>query len=171
LGQLSIFLPLLLLTVVPPPVVPGAGWLEGLRWVNARPLSAADLRGKVVLVEFWTFDCINCRRTVPAIGRLASEYGKARDVLILGIHTPELEHERDSANVRRAVRRLKLAIPVAQDNDFAAWRAFDNHYWPAIHLLDARGAIRYTHVGELHVGTAAWERLFHKIEELRREHG
>src|SRR2546426_956054 len=147
MGSLSIFLPILLLTVLPLPRPGAAGarpgpWLEGLKWVNARPLSAADLRGKVVLVEFWTFDCINCRRTVPAISRLAAAYGKARDVLILGIHTPELEHERDTPSVRRAVRRLKLLIPVAQDNDFVAWRAFDNHYWPAIHVLDAQGAIR-----------------------------
>src|SRR5436309_706627 len=78
-------------------------WLEGLAWVNTRPLTRADLAGKVVVVEFWTFDCINCRRTVPAMKRLEQEYRGASDVAIVGIHTPELEHERDAGNVRRAV--------------------------------------------------------------------
>ena len=144
-------------------------WLAELRWVNAKPLAPADLKGKVVLVEFWTFDCINCRRTVPAMRRLAASYGGARDVVIIGLHTPELEHERDLGNVRRAIQRLGLTFPVAQDNDYSAWRAFDNHYWPALYLIDRGGVIRATHIGELHLDTPEWRALLGQIDALRRE--
>src|SRR5437867_9561752 len=85
-------------------------WLSGLRWVNSRPISAADLKGKVVVVEFWTFDCINCRRTVPAMRKLAGIYRGAKDVVIIGIHTPELDRERRFENVLHAVERLQLGF-------------------------------------------------------------
>jgi len=146
-------------------------WLEGLAWVNTRPLTRADLAGKVVVVEFWTFDCINCRRTVPAMKRLEQEYRGASDVAIVGIHTPELEHERDAGNVRRAVERLGLGYPVARDNELRAWHAFDNRYWPALYVLDRNDRVRSTHVGELHVGTPAWSELHRTIERLRTERG
>jgi thiol-disulfide isomerase/thioredoxin len=148
-------------------VVSAPIWLSGLRWVNVRPISAADLRGKVVVVEFWTFDCVNCRRTVPAMRTLAGSYRAAQDVVVIGIHTPELDHERRFDNVRRAVDRLGLRFPVAQDNDYTAWRAFDNHYWPALYVIDRSGAIRTRHIGELHFGTPAWKALIGNIEALR----
>jgi len=144
------------------------GWLEGLRWVNADPISAATIKGRVVVVEFWTFDCINCRRTIPAMKALADAFPDSKDVTIIGVHTPELERERDFGNVRRAVSRLGLRFAVAQDNDYSAWNAFQNQYWPALYVLDRRGAVRYQHVGELHLGTPAWEELQRTIRELRK---
>jgi thiol-disulfide isomerase/thioredoxin len=146
-------------------------WLDGLEWVNSRPLTRADLAGKVVVVEFWTFDCINCRRTVPAMNRLERMFRDRSDVAIVGIHTPELEHERDAGNVRRAVEGLGLRLPVGRDNAFRAWRAFGNHYWPALYVLDRNDRVRSTHVGELHEGTPAWAELLRTIDRLRRERG
>ena len=140
--------------------------LEGLQWSGHRVFSPRDLRGQVTLVEFWTFDCINCRRTVPAMKQLASTY-RGTDVFILGIHTPELDHERVPANVRRALEEMKISFPVALDNDFKVWRAFGNRYWPALYLIDRAGVVRHRHVGELHVGTASWTDLIRKIEALR----
>ena len=149
-------------------VSPTAGWLEGLRWVNTKPLRAGDLAGRVVVVEFWTFDCINCRRTVPAMRQLAATYARAQDVVILGVHTPEFAHEREGASVRRAVERLELNYPVAQDNEYKTWQAFGNRSWPSIFVLDRRGVVRLKHIGELHRGTADWNTVLRSIEELRR---
>ncbi len=146
------------------------GWLDAVRWFNARPLTPADLRGKVVLVEFWTFACVNCQRSVPAMLRLHQSVGGG-DVLIIGVHSPELDRERSAAGLKAAIRRFHLHYAVAQDNDFVAWRAFDNHYWPALYVLDGHGRIRGRHVGELHVGSAAWTDLLETIEKLRKERG
>ncbi len=150
------------------PSGPKAPALRSTRWINSPPLTAAHLKGKVVLVEFWTFDCINCVRTLPAMRALASAYPDT-DVVIVGVHTPELDHERDARNVERAVKRLEVRYPVAIDNDYAIWRAFGNRYWPALYLIDRRGVIRHTHVGELHQGTAAWDEVTDLVEKLRRE--
>ena len=147
---------------------PKAPELRSARWFNSPPLTAAHLKGKVVLVEFWTFDCINCLRTLPAMRALAAAYPDT-EVVIVGVHTPELDHERDSRNVERAVKRLDVRYPVAIDNDYAIWRAYGNRYWPALYLIDRRGVIRHTHVGELHQGTAAWDEVTGLIEKLRRE--
>ncbi len=143
--------------------------LSGSEWLNARPLTRTDLEGKVVLVEFWTFACINCRRTVPAMKRLHALFARGGDVVIVGVHTPELPHERDPRAVGRAVARLALPYPVLLDNAMANWRAFDNHYWPALYIIDRRGMIRHLHVGELHEGTPAWGSLVALIERLRAE--
>lgn len=143
-------------------------WMEGLHWLGPRAPTAADLKGKVVVVEFWTFGCVNCRRTVPAMKRLSTIYGRTRDVALIGIHAPEFENERDEANVRREIARLGLEYPNAQDNDFRAWRAFGNRYWPALYVLDREGAVRKTHVGGLHVGTGGWNAMLATIESLRR---
>jgi thiol-disulfide isomerase/thioredoxin len=144
-------------------------WLGGVRWIDSKPLTDSDLAGKVVLVEFWTFECINCRRTVPAMKRLETAYRGTRDVVIIGVHTPELDSERDLGNVRRAVHRLGLGFPVATDNQYVAWNAFHNEYWPALYLMDRRGAVRWTHAGELHEGTPAWDELGRAIARLRGE--
>ena len=138
-------------------------------WLNSRPLTRADLAGKVVLVEFWTFDCINCRRTVPAMKRLHARFREGGDVVIVGVHTPELAHERDPRAVQRAIHRLQLPYPVLLDNAMANWEAFDNHYWPALYVIDRRGVIRDLHIGELHEGTPAWRSVVALIESLRRE--
>jgi thiol-disulfide isomerase/thioredoxin len=153
------------------PVARPGPWLGGLAWVDHAPLTAADLDGKVVVVEFWAFECVNCRRTLPAMRQLASDYRSAKDVVIVGIHTPELEVERNPENVRAAVKRFDLRFAVARDDDYAAWRAFGNQYWPALYVLDRHGVVRARHIGELHLDTAAWHGLQQTIAKLRRERG
>ena len=120
------------------------------RWfntANGEALSLADLRGKVVLVDFWTYTCINCVRTFPYLKAWDERYRDA-GLVIVGVHTPEFSFERDADNVRSAIRREGLRYPVAQDNDFATWEAYGNRYWPAKYLIDATGQVRYTHFGE-----------------------
>jgi thiol-disulfide isomerase/thioredoxin len=122
--------------------------LRGLAgWINSPPLSMAKLRGKVVLVRFWTFECINCRHTLAATQAWYDRY-HARGFEIVAVHTPELAAERVPANVARAVRRESITYPVALDPDYATWDAYHNEYWPAEYLIDAAGRIRYVHVGE-----------------------
>jgi cytochrome c biogenesis protein CcdA/thiol-disulfide isomerase/thioredoxin len=116
-------------------------------WYNTPPLTLAALRGKVVLVDFWTYSCINCVRTLPHMRELWSKYHD-QPFVIVGVHAPEFVFEKSPANVADAVKRHGLAYPIAQDNDFGTWKAFDNHYWPAKYLIDAQGMIRYAHFGE-----------------------
>jgi thiol-disulfide isomerase/thioredoxin len=149
------------------PAVPQAPEIRSQHWFNSAPLGAADLRGKVRLVEFWAFRCINCIRTVPAMRALSEHFG--RDVIVIGVHTPELDEERDARKLAEALRRLDVRYPVATDNDYALWRAYGNRYWPALYLIDKRGRIRATHIGELHQGTAEWSEMIARIEALRRE--
>jgi thiol-disulfide isomerase/thioredoxin len=145
-------------------------WLGQVPWVNHAPLTADALRGRVVLVSFWTFECINCRRTLPALRTMARRW-RDGDVVLIGVHTPELPQEYDRAGLERAVARLGVSWPVAQDNDAIAWRAFGTEAWPTLYVIDRRGAVRDVHVGELHEGTAAWRRVTGLIEALRRGRG
>jgi thiol-disulfide isomerase/thioredoxin len=116
-------------------------------WLNSEPLTAADLRGRVVLVQFWTFTCINWLRTLPFVRTWAGTY--ANDgLLVVGVHTPEFPFEHNLGNVRWAVKDMAIAYPVALDNDFTVWDAFANQYWPALYFVDAEGAIRDHHFGE-----------------------
>ncbi len=121
--------------------------LPGGPWHNSVPLKLGDLRGKVVLIDFWTYSCINCIRTLPYIRGYWDKYKDAPFVLI-GVHTPEFVFEKDQKNVADAIARHKLTYPIVQDNDFHIWRSFANRYWPAKYLIDAEGYIRYTHFGE-----------------------
>ena len=116
-------------------------------WLNSPPLTATDLSGKIILVNFWTYTCINWLRQLPYLRAWAEKYADHRLVLI-GVHTPEFGFEHDLANVRRAVRDMRIDYPVAVDNDYAVWSAFDNHYWPALYFADAQGRIRHHHFGE-----------------------
>jgi thiol-disulfide isomerase/thioredoxin len=116
-------------------------------WFNSKPLTAADLRGKVVLVDFWTYSCINCIRTLPAMRAWKERYQDA-GLVIVGVHTPEFPFEADPSKVERAVRRFGITYPVALDANHAIWSAFHNQYWPAHYLVDATGRIRFTHFGE-----------------------
>ena len=116
-------------------------------WLNSPPLSAADLRGKVVLIDFWTYTCINWLRTLPYVRAWADKY-RDHGVVVIGVHTPEFPFEHDLENVRQAARDMKVSYPIAIDNDYAIWYAFDNHYWPALYLVDAQGHIRYHYFGE-----------------------
>ena len=116
-------------------------------WLNSPPLTAAGLRGSVVLVEFWTYTCINWLRTLPYVRAWAQHY-QDRGLVVIGVHTPEFDFEHDLDNVRRAVKDLRVDYPVAVDNDYAIWSAFDNHYWPALYFVDAQGQIRHHQFGE-----------------------
>jgi cytochrome c biogenesis protein CcdA/thiol-disulfide isomerase/thioredoxin len=116
-------------------------------WLNSPPLTSESLKGKVVLIDFWTYSCINCLRTIPYIKAWAEKY-KDHGLVVIGVHTPEFAFERDVDNVRRAVSDLKIGYPVAIDNDYKVWRAFDNEYWPAHYFIDAEGRTRYHHFGE-----------------------
>jgi thiol-disulfide isomerase/thioredoxin len=122
--------------------------LEGATgWLNSAPLTPTGLRGKVVLVEFWTYSCINWLRTMPYVRAWADKY-KDRGLVVIGVHAPEFAFEKDVANVRRAAKELRVEFPVATDNDFAIWRAFNNQYWPTLYFADAKGHIRHHKFGE-----------------------
>jgi thiol-disulfide isomerase/thioredoxin len=137
--------------------VPGASVLpvEGLMppldgavaWLNSPPLTRDGLKGKVVLVDFWTYSCINCLRSIPYVRAWAEKY-KDRGLVVIGVHAPEFAFEKNIGNVRQAVADLKIDYPVAIDNDYAIWRAFNNEYWPAHYFIDANGRIRHHHFGE-----------------------
>jgi thiol-disulfide isomerase/thioredoxin len=117
------------------------------QWLNSGPLTREGLRGKVVLIDFWTYSCINCIRALPYV---ESWYEKYRDqgLVVIGVHAPEFAFEKDVTNVQRAIRDFGLKYPVAVDNDYALWRAFSNEFWPAHYFVDAQGNIRHTHFGE-----------------------
>ncbi|HVV58765.1 MAG TPA: cytochrome c biogenesis protein DipZ [Gaiellaceae bacterium] len=119
----------------------------GGAWINTKPLTLAQLRGKVVLVDFWTYSCINCLRTLPHLKAWYATYRKD-GLVILGVHTPEFAFEHETSNVEAAVKRLGIAYPVMQDNDYKTWDAYSNQYWPAEYLIDKTGRIRHTHFGE-----------------------
>jgi thiol-disulfide isomerase/thioredoxin len=116
-------------------------------WLNSAPLDVAGLRGKVVLVDFWTYSCINWRRTMPYLREWARKY-KAQGLVVIGVHTPEFGFEKQVDNVRWAVKDMAVDYPVALDNDFAIWQAFGNQYWPALYFVDAQGNIRHRQFGE-----------------------
>jgi cytochrome c biogenesis protein CcdA/thiol-disulfide isomerase/thioredoxin len=116
-------------------------------WLNSPPLSMTELRGKVVLIDFWTYSCINCIRTLPYVRAWAEKY-KDEGLVVIGVHSPEFAFEKNIENVKRAVRDFQITYPVAIDNDYKIWRAFHNSYWPAHYLIDAEGRIRYHQFGE-----------------------
>ncbi|XHF33233.1 cytochrome c biogenesis protein DipZ [Pseudomonas chlororaphis] len=118
-----------------------------VQWLNSPELTAESLRGKVVLVDFWTYDCINCQHTLPYVKEWEKKYGKD-GLVVIGVHTPEYGYERIIDNVKDQVKKLGITYPVAIDNNYAIWRNFDNQYWPAHYLVDAKGQVRYTHFGE-----------------------
>jgi thiol-disulfide isomerase/thioredoxin len=116
-------------------------------WYNSAPLKLADLRGKVVMVEFWTFDCINCKHVIPTLRAWHTKYAD-QGLVIIGVHSPEFDYEKDPNNVQAAIAELGVEYPVALDNDYATWRAYGNHYWPASYLIDKAGHIRRLQIGE-----------------------
>ncbi|CAG9266184.1 Cytochrome c biogenesis protein CcdA [Paraburkholderia unamae] len=118
-----------------------------VQWLNSAPLTDEALRGKVVIVDFWTYSCINCLRSLPYVKAWASKY-RDKGLVVIGVHAPEFAFERNIDNVRKAVHDLGIDYPVAIDNNYAIWRAFDNQYWPAHYFADAKGQIRYEHFGE-----------------------
>jgi thiol-disulfide isomerase/thioredoxin len=117
-------------------------------WLNVdSPLRLADLHGKVVIVEMWTFGCINCQHVMPSLKEWHAKY-KDQGLVIIGNHFPEFSYEADLANLKDAIARNDIQYAVAQDNDGATWKAYKNNYWPALYLIDKQGHIRYVHIGE-----------------------
>jgi thiol-disulfide isomerase/thioredoxin len=140
--------------------------LDGaVAWLNSGPVASASLRGKVVLVDVWTYSCINSLRQLPYIQGWAAKY-KDAGLVVIGVHTPEFTFEKDQANVERALSELRVAYPVPMDNNYRIWNAFSNEYWPADYLIDAKGQIRYHHFGE--GDYAETERV---IQQLLKENG
>lgn len=122
--------------------------LDGaIAWLNSAPLSRKSLKGKVVVIDFWTYSCINCLRAIPYVEAWSQKY-KDDGLVVIGVHTPEFAFEKDRANVAKAVQDLKITYPVAIDSNYAIWKAFNNEYWPAHYFIDAQGTIRYHHFGE-----------------------
>ncbi len=134
-------------------------------WINSTPLTRQDLANEVVLIEFWTFDCINCRRTLPWLKSVHADYA-AQGLKIVSVHTPELPRERDPVQVRAAVERLGITWPVLLDNDFSYWRALRNRYWPAFYLVGRDGKIAATAIGELHRGQRHGDEFEAQIRQL-----
>ncbi|KAJ33477.1 cytochrome C biogenesis protein [Agrobacterium tumefaciens] len=148
------------------PVEGTAPSLDGaVEWLNSPPLAREDLRGKVVLIDFWTYSCINCIRTLPYVRAWAEKY-RDQGLVVIGVHAPEFAFEKKIDNVRQAVAGFKIEYPVAIDNDYRIWRAFDNSYWPAHYLIDAKGQIRYHHFGE-----GDYRETEEAIQDLLREAG
>jgi cytochrome c biogenesis protein CcdA/thiol-disulfide isomerase/thioredoxin len=136
-----------------------------VEWLNSPPLSLKALKGKVVLVDFWTYSCINCLRTLPYVRAWAEKY-RDQGLVVIGVHAPEFAFEKDIGNVKRAVADLGVSYPVAIDNDYVIWRAFGNHYWPAHYFIDAQGRVRHHHFGE-----GQYDESEHVIQQLLAEAG
>ena len=134
-------------------------------WINSPPLTKQDLTGKVVLIDVWTFDCWNCYRSFPWLNELEKKY-QDKGFQIIGIHTPEFEHEKLRSNIEHKAREFKLHHPIMIDNDFSYWRALNNHYWPAYYLVNQQGEIIYSHIGETHSGDKKARVLEQKIQQL-----
>jgi thiol-disulfide isomerase/thioredoxin len=138
-------------SVLPASSLPIEGTLPSLtgavEWLNTEPLTMAQLRGKVLVVEFWTYTCINWRRTLPYVRAWADKY-KDQGVVVIGVHTPEFSFEKQVENVRRATKEIGIAFPVAIDSNYVIWGAFRNQYWPALYVIDAQGRIRHHQFGE-----------------------
>lgn len=138
--------------------------IQSLAWLNSDvPLRLADLRGQVVLLEFWTFDCINCIHTLPYIEQWHQTY-QDQGLVVIGIHYPEFNYERDLQNISAATQRLNVSYPVGQDNDGLTWRAYSQRYWPTVYLIDKQGNIRYVRIGE-----GAYEQTEAAINDLLAE--
>jgi thiol-disulfide isomerase/thioredoxin len=121
--------------------------ISGQSWLNSKPLRIAELKGKVVLVEFWTFGCFNCRNVEPYVKAWHQKYAD-KGLVVIAVHAPEFSYERVIANVQRYLREHAIQYPVAIDNDFNTWKRYQNRYWPAMYLIDKKGMIRYLRVGE-----------------------
>jgi len=153
-------------------IASGAGYegrmpdLDGaVAWLNSTPLSSKSLRGKVVLVNFWTYSCINSLRELPYIRAWAAKY-KDAGLVVIGVHSPEFGFEKERANVENAVRELNVTFPVPIDSNHRIWRAFSNEYWPADYFIDGKGRFRYHHFGE-----GEYDKSEGVIQELLRENG
>ncbi|MEH1794206.1 thioredoxin family protein [Nostoc sp.] len=130
------------------------------QWLNSTPLAIADLKGSVILIQFWTFACINCQRTLPYITKWHRQY-EAQGLKVIGIHTPEFAFERDPNNIKKALQKHQITYPVPVDNEYKTWNAYENQYWPHIFLADRQGLLQYDHIGE-----GAYEKIEQTIRQL-----
>jgi len=142
-----------------------ASFAGATSWLNSPPLTPAGLRGKVVLVDFWTLTCVNWLRTLPYVRAWAAKY-RDKGLVVIGVHTPEFTVEHDVTNVRRAAQAMRVEYPIAVDSDYGVWNAFHNAYWPAVYLADAQGRIRFHHFGE-----EGYEETERAIQQLLAEAG
>src|SRR5215212_2390597 len=126
---------------------PAAPEIASGSWINSEPLTLESLRGRVVLIEFWTFACYNCRNTLPTIKKWDAQY-RDKGLTIIGVHTPELDYERNVDNLRREVAGFGIKYPVVTDNDYSTWKAYSVEAWPTLFVLDKQGRVRWMHVGE-----------------------
>lgn len=147
-----------MLTLLKGKEAPEFSQIEG--WLNSQPLTMAKLRGKVVMLDFWTFDCFNCQHALPHVRQLNAKYSGEKFVLV-GVHTPEFEFERKRENVEDAVKRFGITYPVALDNENATWKLYGNQYWPRQTLVDVSGKVRWEHVGE-----GDYEEIDEMVQEL-----
>jgi thiol-disulfide isomerase/thioredoxin len=150
-----------------PPSIVGSSPLYGLSgatgWINSTPLTAKQLKGKVVLVDFWTYSCINCLRSLPYIEAWAQKY-KDSGLVVIGVHTPEFDFEKELPNVQKAVQKFGITYPIALDSNRSIWDAFHNEYWPAHYFIDAKGKVRFEHFGE-----GNYDESEHWIQQLLQE--
>ena len=141
------------------------GFAEGGPWINSPPINLTALRGKVVMVDFWTFECYNCLNALPYVKALEAKY-RSRGLVVVGVHTPEFPREKVEANVREQVKSLGIVYPVVMDNGYKVWNSFHNQFWPAVYFIDATGRIRYHHFGE-----GAYDEQDKVVDKLLKEAG
>lgn len=139
------------------------------QWINSDPLRLRDLSGKVVLVDIWTYGCWNCYRSIPWLRSLEARYSD-KEFVVVGIHTPEFEHEYVRKNIEQKVAEFKVTHPVMMDNDFAYWKALGNQYWPTFYIADQKGMVRGVFIGETHEGDRRAREVERLIERLLNEH-
>lgn len=149
----------------PPASAPELPAVPASAWLNSPPLTLARLRGRPVLIEFWTFGCSNCRNTLPWLKRIHARYAP-QGLAVIAIHSPEFDFERDPAVVAANVRKLGIEYPVLIDNDFRYWKSLDNRFWPAFFLIDPQGQIVATRIGELHAGRPSADDFERQIAAL-----
>ncbi|MGB0720886.1 MAG: redoxin domain-containing protein [Gammaproteobacteria bacterium] len=152
----------------PPSVAPPFTQTSPEAWINSGPLTWDDLRGQVVLLDVWTFDCWNCYRSFPWLNSLEARYGD-KGLTVIGIHTPEFRHEHKRPNVEQKVHEFELHHPIMMDNDFGYWNALNNRYWPAFYLVDKQGRIRGRFIGETHAGDRNASAIETQVRELLAE--
>ncbi|MEH2164638.1 MAG: thioredoxin family protein [Nostoc sp.] len=148
-------------TIVKTPAGKSLPEFQGIsEWLNSTPLAIADLKGSVILIQFWTFACINCQRTLPYITKWHRQY-EAQGLKVIGIHTPEFAFERDPNNIKKALQKHQITYPVPVDNEYKTWNAYENQYWPHLFLADRQGLLQYDHIGE-----GAYEKTEQTIRQL-----
>ncbi len=174
--NLSIFLVSVVLTIQflkpvnslpldPPVMAPEFTHSSAEEWLNSEPLNVSDLKGKVILLDFWTFDCWNCYRSFPWLNALEKRL-KPEGLQIIGVHTPEFEHEKIRKNIANKALEFELHHPIMIDSDFSYWKAMENRYWPAYYLIDKKGKVRATFVGETHEGDRQAKIIEKTIQDL-----